>query len=61
MNDIKYDGLNPNDLGPAVLGLYDLLNRGHITRQEFNRLICRAEADDDLISNASQCEKENRF
>ena len=60
MNATKYDGYNPNTLGPNALGLYDMLHKGWIDRAEFNRRIARAEYEDELYKNESQYERENR-
>jgi len=58
---IKYDGSNPSKLGPAVLGLYELLHAGWIDRAEFNRNINAAEYEDEYYNSLSQYERENGY
>lgn len=61
MNATKYDGYDPNILGPNVLALYDMLHKGWIGRKEFNSKIAQAEHEDELYNQQSQYERENRF
>ena len=58
---IKYDGMDPNKLGPSVHGLYDLLHQGVIDRAQFNQKIGRAEYQDEIYNSLSQYERENKY
>lgn len=55
MRNIKYNKTH----GPNVLGLHDMLNKGFITRAEFNRLVSKAEHEDESLKSMSQYERDH--
>lgn len=58
---IKYDGLDQSQLGPAVMGLYELLHAGVISRAQFDQKIARAQYSDEYYNGLSRYERENGY